>query len=396
MKALYIWVSGVVCVSCLSACSPEYYHQSQAAPVASIYGVDHQAYYVRSGDSINTIAHQFGMTPEQVVAINHIKRPYRIYVGQRLALSHGHYAKLNPAPTSQRAISSTYAKTSSQMTQQASMQMQDPDQGEPSHFVRVNQAPAATTTTTTKSKSVGHHAVMQPVRSRSASQSQKAIKSVKSTQHVKAKSRKNQPKATNKTVLRTPKAEAPTTFNRKSNISTKQAMTKPKVVAKVKAQTIKKAVPPKTKVVKAKPKPSPMPSVEAKPKSSVAKAKSPFAWTWPTQGKVIQSFSPANQSDGIEIAGKIGQSIKASAPGDVVFSGNDVSGYGNLVIVKHTDGYISVYGNNQKLLVKEGDHVKAGEAIATMGDSNHGQVGLYFAIRKAGSAQNPLAYLPSS
>jgi len=97
---------------------------------------------------------------------------------------------------------------------------------------------------------------------------------------------------------------------------------------------------------------------------------------------------------GIDIAGKAGAPVKAAADGTVVYSGNGLIGYGELVIVKHSPGFLSAYGHNQKRLVQEGDKVKAGQTIAEMGSSGASKDELHFEIRKNGKPSNPLDYLP--
>ena len=118
-------------------------------------------------------------------------------------------------------------------------------------------------------------------------------------------------------------------------------------------------------------------------------------WKWPTQGKVRKGFSasdPARQ--GIEIGGSSGQRIAASESGRVVYAGSGLIGYGRLVIIKHNKNYLSAYGRNRKLLVKEGAQVKKGQAIAEMGNSGSGGPSLHFEIRKNGEPVNPLKLLP--
>lgn len=128
----------------------------------------------------------------------------------------------------------------------------------------------------------------------------------------------------------------------------------------------------------------------AKPKDEkVAK------WLWPTKGRVIKNFSAGDQGNkGIDIAGQRGQPIVSTAAGTVVYSGNALRGYGNLVIVKHNDNYLSAYAHNDRLLVQEGQSVKAGQKIATMGSSGTSSVRLHFEIRYQGKSVNPKRYLP--
>lgn len=117
-------------------------------------------------------------------------------------------------------------------------------------------------------------------------------------------------------------------------------------------------------------------------------------WQWPSQGIIVSSFNPSKGKKGLDIRGKLGQSVQAAADGNVVYSGSGLIGYGNLVIIKHNDTYLSAYGHNRKLLVKEGTSVKQGEKIAEMGDSGKDGVILHFEVRRDGKPVNPLAYLP--
>ncbi len=131
-------------------------------------------------------------------------------------------------------------------------------------------------------------------------------------------------------------------------------------------------------------------------KKSVTKPPLPtgkIKWNWPTIGKIIRSNSPKSKK-GIDIAGKTGQNIKAAATGEVVYSGNGLFGFGNLIIIKHSEAYLSAYAYNEKILVQEGDRVKIGQTISTMGKNNVGANMLHFEIRKNGKPVNPIRYLP--
>jgi lipoprotein NlpD len=118
-------------------------------------------------------------------------------------------------------------------------------------------------------------------------------------------------------------------------------------------------------------------------------------WRWPTQGKVLNRFSvKALDRRGIDIAGKIGQPVYAVADGSVVYSGNGLADYANLIIIKHNETYLSAYAYNQKRLVQEGVHVKKGAKIAQMGQGKNNVAALHFEIRKNGDPVDPLLYLP--
>jgi lipoprotein NlpD len=121
-----------------------------------------------------------------------------------------------------------------------------------------------------------------------------------------------------------------------------------------------------------------------------------ITWQWPASGKVIGGFEAGSGGDGagLNIAGNMGDPVRAAASGTVVYSGNGLIGYGELIIVKHNDTYLSAYGHNSKRLVKEGEHVSAGQEIALMGASGAPRVELHFEIRKDGKPVDPLGYLP--
>ena len=116
-------------------------------------------------------------------------------------------------------------------------------------------------------------------------------------------------------------------------------------------------------------------------------------WLWPIKGKILKNFYETNKK-GIDIEGGIKQDVKAAESGIVVYSGDGLVGYGNLLIIKHNDEFLSAYGNNSKLLVKEGETIKRGEVIALIGVGiSHGIPALHFEIRKEGKPTNPTAYL---
>lgn len=113
--------------------------------------------------------------------------------------------------------------------------------------------------------------------------------------------------------------------------------------------------------------------------------------SWPAKGKVTEEFNDKNK--GIDIAGKVGETIQAAADGNVVYAGNSLRGYGNLVIIKHDNTYLTAYAHNSKLLVKEGDNVRKGQKIAEMGDTDTNSPKLHFELRANGKPVNPTPYL---
>ncbi|MDH5517718.1 MAG: peptidoglycan DD-metalloendopeptidase family protein [Gammaproteobacteria bacterium] len=135
-----------------------------------------------------------------------------------------------------------------------------------------------------------------------------------------------------------------------------------------------------------------IPQVQTATDSSSAKK---LRWSWPFKGKVITSFA-ANNNDrkGIDIKGVTGQKISAAESGKVVYSGSGLLSYGNLIIIKHSDLFLSAYAHNKKLLVKEGASVSKGQIIAVIGKKSNVTNLLHFEIRKNGKPVNPLIYLP--
>ncbi|MFT5706334.1 MAG: lipoprotein NlpD [Oceanospirillaceae bacterium] len=115
-------------------------------------------------------------------------------------------------------------------------------------------------------------------------------------------------------------------------------------------------------------------------------------WQWPTKGKLITRFSQENK--GLDISGVKGGPVRAAASGKVVYAGNGIIGYGNLIIIKHSQEYLSAYAHNSVILVSEDMKIKGGQKIGEIGSSGTIQTILHFEIRKDGKPVNPLNYLP--
>jgi lipoprotein NlpD len=116
-------------------------------------------------------------------------------------------------------------------------------------------------------------------------------------------------------------------------------------------------------------------------------------WVSPTKGKIISNFDIANGNKGIKIEGKLGQEIRAVTKGKIIYAGEDLKGYGKLVILKHDDGLLTVYGNQNEILVAENQFVKSGQTIGIMGNSATEEVTLIFEVRDGGKSIDPLKYL---
>jgi lipoprotein NlpD len=121
----------------------------------------------------------------------------------------------------------------------------------------------------------------------------------------------------------------------------------------------------------------------------------PPAWRWPTEGPVLYRYGQSIKTEsGIRIGGKVGQWVVAVAPGEVVYAGDGLARYGQLLIIKHNDSWLSAYGFNSELMVGEGNRVRAGQPVARMGQESSGKAQLHFEIRRNGEPVNPLSYLP--
>jgi lipoprotein NlpD len=141
------------------------------------------------------------------------------------------------------------------------------------------------------------------------------------------------------------------------------------------------------------PSPSPTPTpAPAKPAAPVLDPSSP--WAWPANGKVIEPFNET-RNKGIDIGGKEGDAVLAANDGEVVYVGNNLRGYGNLVILKHTDDFVSAYAHNKEVLVQQGQAVKRGQRIAQLGATDADMPKLHFEIRRQGKPVDPVKYLPA-
>ena len=176
---------------------------------------------------------------------------------------------------------------------------------------------------------------------------------------------------------------------------------------------IVRVVPPEKRIVKkatATRKTAPAKNAVRKPQKTVSKTskntaisktvkepgfKSKLTWRWPANGRLIKTYKRGDDTrKGIVVSGKSNQPILAAEAGKVVYSGSGLIGYGQLIIIKHNNKYLSAYGYNSKLLVKEGDWVTKGKQIALMGNNNNSTPALHFEIRRNGAPINPVAVLP--
>jgi lipoprotein NlpD len=139
---------------------------------------------------------------------------------------------------------------------------------------------------------------------------------------------------------------------------------------------------------------NPAPAPAASPAPALSAEDRELSWMWPSDGKVIAAFDEG-KNKGIDIAGRSGQQVLAAGAGKVMYAGSGIRGYGNLVIVKHSNSLLSAYAHNRAILVKEGQSVSKGQTIAEMGDSDTDSVKLHFEIRQQGKPVDPSKFLPN-
>ncbi len=173
-------------------------------------------------------------------------------------------------------------------------------------------------------------------------------------------------------------------------VTTRPVETPPRATAPVPvpSESSSAASAPAPRPVQATPAPAAKP-----PAATVAPAAGAIRWHWPAAGEVIGEFA-SGRNRGIDIAGEPGQPVMAAADGEVVYSGVGLVGYGELIIIKHDDEFLSAYAHNRRRLVGEGDRVSAGSTIAELGDSGADRPKLHFEIRKNGQPVDPRRYLP--
>ena len=156
-------------------------------------------------------------------------------------------------------------------------------------------------------------------------------------------------------------------------------------------------------VVMPAPAPTPVaPPATLPPVQQVARPAAPAAsqavsekgWRWPVTGTVVKSYAPSNGSKGIDVSVDLGTPVRAAAAGRVAYSGSALKGYGELIVIKHDEVYLTAYGYNRKRLVKEGEQVKAGQVIAESGIGPEQNTVLHFEIRENGNPVDPIPYLP--
>ncbi len=386
-----IWLKSVVSTSIflfLSGCST-----SKPAPVMSLThpltqvnkpdysqikrGSYNGSYYeVQKGETLYFIAYITNQDVNNLIRINQLPPPHTIYPGQKLKLwdeaSTGEQIQIaatTPAPKADVIITPISAlSTPPSLDKSPEIEVVElaatkvTPKPEPETKPEPKSEPKSEPKPEPEAKpepkpSVVEKPITPPSVSLAANQSQTANSS-------------------QKTVSETVKKEQAVDLDKPKGYSQKE--TKPK--QEINKKETKQAVANKVEVKKEEPKP--------------AKAKK-VTWDWPTKGRIVAGFSNSESGNkGLDIAGSYGQDIVAAGDGRVMYAGNALRGYGNLIIIRHDDNYLSAYAHNDSLFVSEGQSIKQGQKIASMGSSGTDSVRLHFEIRYKGKSVNPLRYLP--
>jgi lipoprotein NlpD len=321
--------------------------QASGSPEAPTAG---GTYRVVRGDTLYAIAFKHGLDYRDIAAWNGIAAPYRILVGQELRLN----APSAPARTAALPVASpsTTATATAAPIGPAAASAEPVPGAAVTSGIAEHPASAATS---------GFQDV-SPVAE--APQSQAAAETASPPAAAKP-APANPP---------TPPSEKPVVAAATTTVASAAPVGKPPVL----------------------PTPVKAPVTEPLPPAVPELSSGGVNWRWPSDGKVIAAYVSGDPTrQGIDIAGKSGDPVHAAADGEIVYSGNGLIGYGELIIVKHNANFLSAYGHNRSRLVKEGDKVKAGQAIAEMGASAGSRDELHFEIRKNGKPVNPLEYLPA-
>jgi lipoprotein NlpD len=317
------------------------FSMSSPPPVVTAPAPASDTYRVVRGDTLYAIAFKHGVDYRDLAAWNHIAPPYTIFSGQELRVS----APVGSVPA--QASASAHVEAAPVIASTPAAPLPEPAPG------------SAVTAGISEQSTVSAAPVFEDVPPSSPASPDQLAKPPTEPSNTPAPAITSPP---GKTV-----AEAPPS--------------KPVV-----------ETPASPKPVTSAPKPPEIAHADNTPQLSSGGV----TWRWPSDGRVIAAYvsgEPTRQ--GVDIGGKAGDPVHAAADGEVVYSGNGLLGYGELIIVKHNASFLSAYGHNRARLVKEGDKVKAGQAIAEMGSSASSRDELHFEIRKNGKPVNPLEYLPA-
>ncbi len=378
------WPGLLALVVLLGACGqahvvqrePDYGASPRAAPASR--HADHGEVEVIRGDTLYAIAFRNGMDFRDLAAINGIEPPYTIYVGQVLKLRGGH----------------AHVPTSAQPVVQA-----------PPHPVRV--VPPASTAPAPRPVRPVPQPSANPVATTPASTASPPAPTPFET--VPAESAKPDAVPPAQTVpastqpaaippIPTPQPPRVATATVPSQPMPPRVQAPPVPVQPTPTQPAQVAPTPAPRIAPT-PTPTPAPAVVRTPSAAILPADvatvGGVRWRWPAKGTLLDRFMAGDATkQGVDIGGNAGDPVFAASDGVVVYSGSGLVGYGELIIIKHSDEWLSAYGHNRKRLVQEGQRVKAGQPIAEMGNSGAPRDELHFEIRRNGKPVDPLQYLP--
>ena len=304
-----------------------------------------RVHIVQSGETLFSIAWRYQLDVRELVLWNELDNPNLILVGQRLVLTPEGQADTQAANVGRPPVAPPVgsARTGSAQTETRQPETQRP----------VTESPAATTDSDDGSPE-------SPAAESPAAGGQQAAGSVASTAVP----------TPIPTPVPTPSAPSAPTRTTAGSMGAAPASPEPSEASR------------------------PPPAPAAQPPSLAVLPAPP--WQWPIRGPVVSAYGAAQGTgSGIGIGGQLGADIRASAPGQVVYAGDGLAAYGNLIIIKHNDTFLSAYGHNDALVVGEGDAVQQGDVIARMGMGPERQPQVHFEIRRNGTPVDPLGHLPN-
>ncbi len=378
-RSLMLLASAAIVAGCATEPAPVE-DRSLVEPVPVTTKAGEGPYRVVRGDTLYAIAFKRGLDYRDVAAWNGIAPPYRILVGQELRFA-------PPSAGPRTAVAPGVPSTSSTPTSTAATASRSPS------------ATAATTgpAVVATSKSGG---LFEDVPSQFSPPAHAAPDAASASTSTQGRPTAAAPaeSATADTDEKPPEPKAAAAMSTGTSATVPVAAPTPGAVSGVASTSTTAASSAAPAVVSPKPAPPQEPApAPAKPANDAAVANAGgIGWHWPSTGKLLGGFVGGDQTkQGIDIGGNEGDPVRAAADGEVVYSGNGLIGYGELIIIKHNASFLSAYGHNRKRLVQEGDKVRAGQQIAEMGSSASARDELHFEIRKNGKPVNPMDYLPA-
>lgn len=349
-------------------------------------------YTVQEGDTLYGIAWQQDMDYRQLAAINNIDPPFSIFPGQQLTLQPGGNRRQASSPSSPPPVDTAPPSASPRQPESPSVAALD-DQ-EVDWLLPADTSPESRTATAqalAEDAEVDREAAAQGVgqvsrkaeRQLASSVSRQAAGASQAVARVSAQSEAEQrPSDTSESRASQADALAAQTSQESSDPQPSE---------------------PQTPAPSAETQTAPVQVADSQASEEATQTRSPIRyrpaetidWQWPAEGPLLSAFGEGESiTAGIDIGGQKGQPVKAAGPGIVVYAGNGVRGYGNLILIKHNDEFLSAYAHNDALEVAENDVVRAGQTIATMGDDDTQTVRVHFEVRRDGKPVDPLDYLP--